>query len=94
MIAKKRKQLGSRLPAVKEIGTPDAELLDRVNAGFDSLVPEWAGLLDPKAPGATPAPKFYRDEITGVVTRARDGLVITDAIRREVMDLYTQRVRK
>jgi hypothetical protein len=91
-MAIRRKSLGSPLPAVKEIGEPDAEYLDRVNAQWDELVPEWAGLLDPKPAGTTGA-KFYRDEITGVVTRARDGLVVTLAIKRTAASLYTGRLR-
>lgn len=92
MPLKRRKPLGSRLPAVKEIAAPNDELLDRVQARFDALVPEWAGLFDPKAPG-TKGARFYRDEVTGIVTRARDGLIVTAAVKRRVMDLYTQRVR-
>jgi hypothetical protein len=90
----KRKQLGRTLPAVKTSTPPTPEDIDRAHAIFDSTMPEWAGLLDPKPKGTTPAPRFYRDEITGVVTRARDGHVVTNAERRMIMDEFTKRVRK
>ena len=88
----KRRALGRPLPPVKEVVISEQDI-DTAIALWDSNVPEWAGLLDPKPKGTIPAPKFYRDEVTGVITRARDGHVVTDADRRAAMDLYTKAVR-
>jgi hypothetical protein len=84
--------LGSPLPPVRDFPAPTEQEQDRAEASWNSLVPEWAGLTNPQPPG-TEGAKFYRDEITGVITRARDGHVVTDADRRAAMDAYTKAVR-
>lgn len=87
MPIKKRKPLDKPLPPVKAVDQPTPEQLDEYNSRFDALVPEWAGVLAPDGK------RFERNDVTGQVSRVRDGRVVTNADKRNIMALFTERMR-
>ena len=82
----KRKPLGRPLPPVKgDIPAPTVEEVDRLVALWDANVsPQWRGLQDAKPLGwtGTPKPRFWYDEIRGVIIRVSNGKVVTEKEKR------------
>jgi len=86
-MAAKRRPLGRPLPPVKDTDdlTPQAAQIDRAVALWDSIVPEkWRGMLDAKPMGwiGKPKPRFYFDDVRGVMIRASNGQVVTAKEKR------------
>jgi hypothetical protein len=98
MLNKKRKPLGNPLPPVKDRDntTPTQEQIDRSVALWDSVVPaRWRGMLDAKPLEwtGTPKPRFYYDEMRGVMIRASNGQVVTDKEKRAAMEAYQKALK-
>lgn len=84
----KRRPLGKPLPPVKDSDntTPTNEQIDRAVSLWDSIVSaQWRGMLDAKPLGwvGTPKPRFYFDEVRGVLIRASTGKVVTMKEKRD-----------
>lgn len=83
-----RRPLGKPLPPISDDAdtTPTPAQVDRAVALWDATVPaQWRGMLDPKPLGwtGTPKPRFYYDDIRGVLIRASTGKIVTMEEKRK-----------
>lgn len=88
-----RRPLGKPLPPVGDVAAPTVEEIDRTISQWDQVMPEWAGLLDAKAPG-TPGARFWYDEVKRITTFAKTGKVVTMAQKKKLMIEYQKRLKK
>ena len=88
-----RKQLGKPLPPVQDVAGPTPEEIDKIVAEWDSIMPEWAGLLDAKAPGTSGA-RFWYDDVKRITTFAKTGKIVTMKQKAKLMLEYQRRLKK
>ena len=87
-----RKKLGPGLPAIDDPAPPDDEEITRHIATWNRLVPEYAGMLEPKAPGTADA-KYWYDDARGVMLIAKSGKIVTMSMKRKAMILFQKRLK-